>query len=42
MSLKPEYAYDLDELKFFGELGWFASLSVTIASLTPYLLEIFG
>ena len=32
MSLKSEHKPDRDEVKFFGELGWFSALAVTIAA----------
>ncbi|MHB1237377.1 MAG: hypothetical protein ACYCY7_07425 [Gallionella sp.] len=42
MSLKPETHYDRDEIEFFSELGWLATLSVTVVSFAPYIADIFG
>jgi hypothetical protein len=41
MSLKPDQKLELDEIKFFSELGWFATFSVVVASFAPYLANIF-
>jgi hypothetical protein len=42
MSLKPAQKLEMDEIKFFGELGWFATLSVVVASFSPFLADVFG
>jgi hypothetical protein len=42
MSLKPDQKLEIDEIRFFSELGWFATLSVVVASFSPFLAEIFG
>ena len=42
MSLKPDQKLEIDEIRFFSELGWFATLSVAVASFAPYLVEVFG
>jgi len=42
MSLKPDHKLVGDELKFFGEMGWLATLSVLIASFAPLVAEVFG
>lgn len=42
MSLKPDQKLEIDEIKFFSELGWFATLSVVVASFAPYILDVFG
>jgi len=42
MSLKPDHKLDGDELKFFGEMGWLATLSVLVASFAPLISEVFG
>jgi hypothetical protein len=42
MSLKPDQKLEIDEIKFFSELGWFATLSVAVASFAPYILDVFG
>ena len=42
MSLKPAQKLEMDEIKFFGELGWFATLSVVVAFFSPFLADVFG
>jgi len=42
MSLKPDQKMEIDEIKFFSELGWFATLSVIVASFSPFLADVFG
>ena len=42
MSMKPDRKLEMDEIKFFGELGWFATLSVAVASFAPIVAEVFG
>jgi hypothetical protein len=42
MSLKPENELGKEELNFFSELGWLATLSVSVATFAPYILDIFG
>jgi hypothetical protein len=42
MSLKSGYKPHHDEILFSNELGWFATLSVLVASLSPYILDVFG
>jgi len=42
MSLKPDQKLEIDEIQFFSELGWFATLSVAVASFAPYIVDIFG
>jgi len=42
MSIKPDYKLNVDELKFFSELGWFATLAVTVAAFAPLIVDIFG
>ncbi|MGA8865079.1 MAG: hypothetical protein WBM09_01490 [Gallionella sp.] len=42
MSLKPAQKFELDEIKFFGELGWFATLAVAVASLALFFEGMFG
>lgn len=36
MSLKSPQDLDLDEVKFINELGWFATLSVSLATLAVF------
>lgn len=38
MSLKSEQKFDKDEVEFFGELGWFSALAVTIAAAAAGIL----
>ena len=42
MSLKPHQKLEMDEIKFFGELGWFATLAVAVASFAPLISDMFG
>jgi hypothetical protein len=42
MSLKPDQKLEIDEIRFFSELGWFATLSVVVASFAPFLTNVFG
>jgi hypothetical protein len=42
MSLTPDQNLELDEIRFFSELGWFATLAVVVASFAPYLADLFG
>jgi hypothetical protein len=42
MSLRPENKLDIDETRFFSELGWFATLAVVVASFAPMIADIFG
>lgn len=42
MSLKPDYKLEIDEIKFFSELGWFATFSVIVASFAPLIGDVFG
>jgi hypothetical protein len=42
MSLKPDQKMEYDEIRFLGELGWFATLSVVVASFSPILAGVFG
>ena len=42
MSLKPDQKMEYDEIRFLGELGWFATLSVVVASFAPILAGVFG
>ncbi len=42
MSLKPAQKLELDEIKFFGELGWFATLSVAVATLALFFKGMLG
>ena len=37
MSLKPDQKLELDEIKFFGELGWFATLAVAVAAFALFI-----
>lgn len=41
MSLKPDQKMEIDEIKFFNELGWFATIAVVVASFAPYFSDIF-
>ncbi len=40
MSFKPDHKPDMDEVKYFGELGWLATMSVAIVAVSPYLLQL--
>jgi hypothetical protein len=42
MSMKPDRKLEMDEIKFFGELGWFATLSVAVASFAPLIADVLG
>jgi len=42
MSLKSENKLAKEELNFFNELGWLATLSVSVAAFAPYIVDIFG
>jgi hypothetical protein len=42
MSLKSGIKLHHDEILFSNELGWFATLSVLVASFSPYIVDIFG
>ncbi len=42
MSLNSGNKLHHDEILFSNELGWFATLSVLVASLSPYIVDIFG
>ena len=42
MSLLPDQKLEIDEIKFFSELGWFAAFSVVVASFAPYIIDVFG
>ena len=42
MSLKSGNKLNIDEIKFSSELGWLATLSVLVASLSPYIADVFG
>jgi len=42
MSLKSGIKLHHDEILFSNELGWFAALSVLVASFSPYIVDIFG
>jgi hypothetical protein len=42
MSFKPDQKLEIDEIKFFSELGWFATISVVVASFAPLIADVFG
>ncbi len=42
MSLKPAQQFELDEIKFFGELGWCATLAVAVATFALFFEGTFG
>jgi hypothetical protein len=37
MSLIPDQKLELDEIIFFGELGWFATLSVGVVAVAIFV-----
>jgi hypothetical protein len=42
MSLTPEQSLEIDEVRYIGELGWFATLAVVVAAFSPYLAQYFS
>jgi hypothetical protein len=42
MSLKPDQKMEIDEIKFFNELAWFATIAVVVTSFAPLIADVFG